>query len=54
LDTPYSDNERALYEAAASTDKQLVMLPGDRHGIALLDPKTMALVDEFIVKHSAA
>lgn len=53
LDTPFSVHERALYEAAASTDKQLVMRPGGRHGIVLLDEVVTPLVEAFIEKHSA-
>jgi pimeloyl-ACP methyl ester carboxylesterase len=53
-DKPFADNERALYEAAASTDKQLVILPNPRHGVGLLDQATLALIEEFLSKHSAA
>jgi pimeloyl-ACP methyl ester carboxylesterase len=52
-DSPFADNERALCQAAASTDKQLVIQQNTRHGVALLDQDTLTLIEDFLSKHSA-
>jgi dienelactone hydrolase len=51
-DQPFADDARALYAAAASTERQLEILPGARHGLDLLDdPGLRARVTAFITAH---
>jgi dienelactone hydrolase len=52
-DQPFSDDARSLYAAAASTDKQLRVVPGSAHGSGLLeDPSLKATVWSFIAAHT--
>src|SRR5919198_597735 len=52
-DQPFSDDARSLYAAAASTDKQLQVVPGSAHGSGLLeDPSLKATVWSFIAAHT--
>jgi pimeloyl-ACP methyl ester carboxylesterase len=52
-DQPFSDDARSLYAAAASTDKQLQVVPGSNHGSGLLeDPSLKATVWSFIASRT--
>jgi pimeloyl-ACP methyl ester carboxylesterase len=52
-DQPFSDDARSLYAAAASTDKQLEVVPGSNHGSGLLqDPSLKATVWSFIASRT--
>jgi pimeloyl-ACP methyl ester carboxylesterase len=50
---PLADDARAMYEATATTDKQIEIFPGRRHGVRILDgvPSARALVESFIRAH---
>jgi dienelactone hydrolase len=51
-DQPFADDARALYAASASTERELEILPGARHGLDLLDdPGLRARVTAFITAH---
>jgi hypothetical protein len=56
-DTPYSDDARNMFKAAPSKDKHLTIVPGDAHGIAILDqptgPAIRALILRFLQQHWA-
>jgi pimeloyl-ACP methyl ester carboxylesterase len=48
-DNNFADEARALYEACASPDKRLAIVPGTVHGAPVLrDPATRQLVDAWI------
>jgi dienelactone hydrolase len=52
-DQPFSDDARSLYAAAASTDKQLQVVPGQMHGSGLLeDPSLKATIWSFIASRT--
>lgn len=52
-DQPFSDDARSLYAAAASSDKQVQVVPGSAHGSGLLqDPSLKATVWSFIASHT--
>jgi dienelactone hydrolase len=52
-DQPFSDSARSLYAAAASSDKQLRVVPGSAHGSDLLeDPALHDFVWSFIAAHT--
>ena len=52
-DQPFSDDARSLYDAAASVDKHLQVVPGSNHGSGLLeDPSLKATVWSFIASHT--
>jgi len=52
-DQPFSDDARSLYAAAASSDKQLRVVPGSAHGSDLLqDPSLHDFVWSFIAAHT--
>ena len=47
------DDAHSLYAAAASTDKQIQIVPGSAHGSGLLeDPSLKATVWSFIAAHT--
>ena len=51
-DAPFPEDARALYDACASPDKQIAIVPGTVHGAPVLrDPATRALVDGWIRDH---
>jgi pimeloyl-ACP methyl ester carboxylesterase len=51
-DVPFPEDARAMYEACASPDKQIAIVPGTVHGAPVLrDPATRALVDGWIREH---
>jgi pimeloyl-ACP methyl ester carboxylesterase len=52
-DTDFVPAAHSLYDAAASTDKQLVIRTNPRHGVALLDTDTLNLIETFIAKNAA-
>jgi alpha-beta hydrolase superfamily lysophospholipase len=53
-DEPFDGDARALYAAAPAADKQLVVVPGPLHGVALLGvPAVRALVDAWIAARLA-
>jgi pimeloyl-ACP methyl ester carboxylesterase len=52
-DTDFVPAAHSLYDAAASTDKQLVIRQNPRHGVALLDTDTVNLIETFIAQHAA-
>ena len=53
-DHPFIDDARALYNACATSEKQLKIFPGSEHSVHLLaDPNAQAAVDDFIALHSA-
>ncbi|MFN2470588.1 MAG: alpha/beta hydrolase [Gaiellaceae bacterium] len=53
-DEPFADEARALYEATASSDRQLAIFEGTAHGAPMLrDPGVRSLVDDWIASHSA-
>jgi alpha-beta hydrolase superfamily lysophospholipase len=48
-DAQFPEDARALYDACASPDKQIAIVPGTMHGSPVLrDPATRALVDGWI------
>jgi dienelactone hydrolase len=52
-DQPFSDDARSLYTAAASTDKQVQVMPGSAHGSGMLeDPSLKATVWSFIASRT--
>jgi dienelactone hydrolase len=52
-DEPFSDDAHSLYAAAASSDKQIEVVPGSAHGSGLLqDPSLKATVWSFIAAHT--
>jgi dienelactone hydrolase len=52
LDDPFVGDARALYEASASPDKRLEILPGGAHGVLMLgDPGFRSRVEAFIAAH---
>lgn len=54
-DDNFADEARALYEACASPDKQLAIVPGTVHGAPVLrDPSTRQLVDAWIRQRFAS
>jgi alpha-beta hydrolase superfamily lysophospholipase len=54
-DDTFADEARALYEACASPDKQLAIVPGTVHGAPVLrDPTTRQLVDAWIQQRFAS
>jgi pimeloyl-ACP methyl ester carboxylesterase len=54
-DAPFPDDARAMFEACASPDKQIAIVPGTVHGAPVLrDPATRALVDGWIRDHLAS
>jgi pimeloyl-ACP methyl ester carboxylesterase len=54
-DEPFHTDALTLHAAAASQDKQLVIVPGPLHGVDLLGiPSVRSLVDGWIAAHSAA
>ena len=51
-DAPFPEDARALYDACASPDKQIAIVPGTVHGAPVLRaPATRALVDGWIRDH---
>ncbi|HET7555655.1 MAG TPA: hypothetical protein VFJ75_08385, partial [Gaiellaceae bacterium] len=51
-DQPFADDARALYAAAGSTEREVEILPGARHGGELLDdPAFRARMTAFITAH---
>jgi alpha-beta hydrolase superfamily lysophospholipase len=53
-DQPFADDARQLYDACATPEKQLRILPGFDHGVFMLrDPNAQTAVDAFIAGHSA-
>ena len=51
-DAPFPEDARAMYDASASPDKQIAIVPGTVHGAPVLrDPATRALVDGWIRDH---
>jgi dienelactone hydrolase len=51
-DDPFAGDARALYEASASPDKRLEILPGAAHGSAMLqDPGFRARMAAFLAAH---
>jgi dienelactone hydrolase len=51
-DEPFASDARALYGAAASTERQLEILPGAAHGLRMLEePSFRARVTAFIAAH---
>jgi esterase/lipase len=54
-DTPYSDDARSMFKAAASKDKHLKIVPGDAHGIDILSepvgPAIRTMILRFIRHH---
>ena len=51
-DQPFADDARALYAAAGSTEREVEILPGARHGRELLDdPAFRARMTAFITAH---
>lgn len=54
-DAPFPEDARALYDACASPDKQIAIVPGTVHGAPVLrDPATRALVDGWIRERLAS
>ena len=54
-DFDFPEQARRLYEAAASADKELAIVPGGEHGTPLLrDPAVLARVDAFAERRSLA
>ena len=51
----FADDARALYAAAASADKRVVIVPGSVHGTPVLrEPAVWMLFAEWVRSHSAA
>lgn len=51
-DQPFSDDARALYAAAVTAPRQLIMVPGAAHGIDLLqDPGFWGLFTDYLSAH---
>lgn len=53
-DSGFADAARALYAAAATTDKQLVIRTNGNHGWALLSKDTVDLIQTFITDHGGS
>ena len=52
-DQPFPYEARTMYEACPAAEKQLAIFPGFEHGVLILrDPQALALVDEFVARHS--
>jgi dienelactone hydrolase len=51
-DSPFSDDATTLHDSAASTDTQLKLYPGHRHGALLLDDGALPDVLAFLAKYA--
>jgi pimeloyl-ACP methyl ester carboxylesterase len=56
-DQPFVDDARAMYRAAPTRDKRLLVIPGGGHGTGMLEfgedaPRVLAAVRKFIADHT--